>query len=203
MLRTMAIIVLSGVLVLGLAVSGLGFSGGPPNGRTGAPGETTCADCHGNLNVGGGTIVVTAPTTYAPGDTVAMALKVKQEGQVRWGFELTVLDSDDLSVGTLLVTEPTRTQLSVDGPSGRQYLKHTALGTDTGTPDESPGWSFEWISPALDPGPVTFYIAGNAANGNGFNTGDFIYTNVFIYDDSHSFIVDDDATWGTIKALYR
>jgi hypothetical protein len=46
-----------------------------------AVGEITCADCHGNLNVGGGTIIVTATTTYAPGDTVDMSLKVKQEGQ--------------------------------------------------------------------------------------------------------------------------
>lgn len=203
MLRNTAIIMLSGVFVLGLAVSGLGFSGGPPDGRTGAPGEATCADCHGNLNVGGGTIVVTAPTSYTPGDTVDMTLKVKQDGQMRWGFELTVLDANDQAVGTLVVTEPLRTQFSLDGPSGRQYVKHTALGTDNGTPDESPGWSFQWVSPGTDPGPVTFYIAGNAANGNGFSTGDFIYTNVFMYDDSHSFIVDDEVTWGIIKDLYR
>jgi hypothetical protein len=201
MLRTVWLIAILGTLAC--AGAAVGFSTGPPDGATGAPGEFTCADCHGNLNVGDGTMTVTAPTSYAPGDTIDVSLKVEQEGQVRWGFELTVLDAADLPVGDIIVTEPTRTQLSIGGVTFRQYLKHTALGTDLGTPDESPGWSFKWASPAVDPGPVTFYIAGNAANGDGSSSGDFIYTSVFMYDDSHSFIVDEEATWGMIKSLYR
>ncbi len=190
------------VSVIAFASIAVAFSTGPPNERTGAPGEGTCADCHGNLNVGDGRIVVQADSPYVPGETVDVTVWVRDPGQIRWGFELTVLDGNNLPVGDLIVTEPTRTQVSVAG-NGRQYIKHTALGTDNGTPDESPGWSFQWASPAVDPGSVTFYIAGNAANGNFANTGDFIYTNVYIYDGSHSFLIDDDTTWGMIKALYR
>ena len=188
--------------VLVTASTAFAFSAGPPNERTGAPGEGTCADCHGNLNVGDGRIVVQADSPYVPGDTVDMTVWVRDPGQMRWGFELTVLDANDLPVGDLIVTEPTRTQVSVAG-NGRQYIKHTALGTDDGTPDESPGWSFQWASPAVDPGSVTFYIAGNAANGNFNNTGDFIYTNVYMYDDSHAIIDEDVSSWSRIKALYQ
>lgn len=34
----------------------------------------------------------------------------------------------------------------------------------------------EWTPPATDAGNVRFYVAGNAANANGMNTGDHIYT---------------------------
>jgi hypothetical protein len=51
-LRVTAVVpVLSVIFASCMAVA---FSGSPPDGRTGAPGETTCADCHGNLNVGSG-----------------------------------------------------------------------------------------------------------------------------------------------------
>jgi hypothetical protein len=50
---------------------------------------------------------------------------------------------------------------------------------------------------------VTFYIAGNAANGNGSSSGDFIYTDVFMYDESHAGLDDEPTTWSVIKDLYR
>ena len=34
---------------------------------------------------------------------------------------------------------------------------------------------FSWTAPATDVGPVTFYVAANAANNNGNNQGDQIY----------------------------
>jgi uncharacterized protein (TIGR03437 family) len=36
--------------------------------------------------------------------------------------------------------------------------------------------SFTWTAPASDVGPVTIYVAANAANGNGDDSGDHIYT---------------------------
>ncbi len=204
-MRTAAAI-LAAIIVVGAVGAARGFSGGPPNARTGAPGEGTCADCHGNLNVGDGRITVAAPSTFAPGDTISLFVKVSQPGQMRWGFELTVLDDADGPVGDLIIVEPTRTQLSVDVGTGRQYAKHTSVGTDLGTPDESPGWTIDWASPDAPLGAVTFYIAGSAANGNGFSTGDFIYTNVLMYGDDQTSadeLTDFETTWGRVKALFR
>jgi hypothetical protein len=156
-----------------------GFSSGPIDGVTGAPGDSTCHDvgCHsGNpLNSGGGTLAISTTATYTPGDTLDVMVDLGQQGQLRWGFELTVLNSLGQPVGELILSEPTRTQSSVSG-SGRQYVKHTTLGTDSGTLDSAPGWTLTWVAPTVDSGAVTFYAAGNAANGSGTTLGDFIYT---------------------------
>jgi MYXO-CTERM domain-containing protein len=66
---------------------------------------------------------------------------------------------------------------------GRQWIEHTSDGIALGTPDMN-SWTVRWAAPASDVGPVTFYAAGNAANGDGENmvmgvpssAGDFIYT---------------------------
>jgi len=157
----------------------MAFSSGPPDGRTGGPGESNCTvACHSSfaLNSGPGTLVLTAPPNYSPNDTLTISVALSQTGQLRWGFEVTVLDTNDAPVGAMVVTDAPRTQISTDITTMREYIKHTSTGTDNGTPDTAPGWSFDWIAPVSDVGPVTFYIAGNAANGNLFNTGDYIYT---------------------------
>jgi hypothetical protein len=99
---------------------------------------------------------------------------VQLTGQMRWGFQITALDTADNPIGTLLVLDTVRTQKQVAG-SGRQYINHKSAGTDPGVPNTAPGWVLQWIAPAALAGPVTFYAAGNAANNNGANSGDFIY----------------------------
>lgn len=163
------------LVVFGLTALAIASSGGPPNARTGAPGESTCATCHDNLNVGEGALTLTAPGQYMPGDTVTIGVGLSQSGQSRWGFEATVLDSLAQAVGAILVLDTPRTQLST-AASGRQYVKHTATGTDPGVADNAPGWLFAWIAPAAPVGPITIYAAGNAADNDGSLNGDFIYT---------------------------
>jgi hypothetical protein len=53
-------------------------------------------------------------------------------------------------------------------------IMHTNTGTYAGTPT-SGSWSFDWTAP-VSGADVTFWFAGNAANNNGFSTGDYIYT---------------------------
>lgn len=181
----LVIAVLGAVLINQIAFA---YSSGPPNAVTGAPGESTCgiASCHGNLNTGSGSVSLDAPLEYRPGDTIDLSVVVAMIDQQRWGFEATVLDTLDQPVGEIILTDPSRTQLG--SALGRQYVKHTLAGTDNNTPDQSPGWSFQWIAPETDAGSVVFYVAGNAANGNNTNSGDFIYT--------HSVTVDQDLSTG-------
>ena len=156
-----------------------GFSSGPPNGRTGAPGDSNCTvGCHSTfgLNTGSGLLQITAQSTYVEDEVIDISIDLSQTSQMRWGFEATVLDADNLPIGNITVTDAVRTQIETDGLSGRQYIKHTSTGTDAGTSDDAPGWSFQWTAPSTLSGPVTIYVAGNAANNNGFNTGDYIYT---------------------------
>jgi len=170
------------------------YSSGPPDAHTGAPGEVTChSGCHNSfaLNSGSGLFTVSAPPTYSGGDTLTLSIGLQQAGQQRWGFELTVLNSSNQPVGNLIVVEPTRTQKSTF--LSRQYVKHTTAGTDIGTLHAAPGWTVRWAAPAVGVGPVTFYAAGNAANGNGTNLGDYIYTRSTTVAEA-ALAADDDRT---------
>jgi len=184
-----------------ISVAAWAYSTGPPAARTGAPGETTCAECHGNLNTGSGSVTVTGPASYNPGDTLTLAIVVAQAGQQRWGFEITALDDGNQAIGLFLVTDPSRTQAVVDGVTLRQYVEHTSGGTNAGTFNVSPGWTTKWVSPSAPHGPVAFYVAGNAANNNASSSGDFIYTTSARYDAGH--VRTEHISWGAIKGLYR
>ena len=150
----------------------LAFSDGPPIGRAGEPGGSNCTvNCHsGVLNSGPGVLEILAPSDYQPGQTHDLEVRLTESGAVRWGFELVAFDSAHTQVGTLVASDADHTQLD----SG--YIMHTSAGTFAGTADGPVSWSFEWIAPGSDVGPVTFYAAGNAANNDGANTGDQIYT---------------------------
>lgn len=179
------------------------YSSGPPNGLTGAPGELTCALCHGDgsLNTGGGRFrLFPAERLYAPGDTLTVTVAIEQLGQRRWGFELTAVDHDGQSAGTLLVTDAARTQVA-RGLDGRQYLKHTGTGTDEGVLDRAPGWAFQWIAPPAGTGSLTFYATGNAANGDGQRgLGDYVYTALLTLGE---FVAVEPVSWTAVKNLFR
>lgn len=162
-----------------------GFSAGPPLGRTGAPAlgafpaELTCQGCHSSfaLNSGPGVLTLTGlPDTYTASQEIALTITIAQADRARYGFEVTALDDLGRKAGDLILTEPDRTQLSngIAPFVGRQYIEHTAAGfVPNGTNQNS--WTFKWRSPAQSVGRVTFYVASNAANGNGNNSGDYIY----------------------------
>ena len=169
-----------GVLLLLFIVSSgsvFAFSTGPPDEKTGAPNENTCAQagCHtGNdLNVSGGSLMLTIPETYIPSEVYTIVVNLSRAGQSRWGFEMTALDADGTRAGTFAADTAGNTQLSE--ANSKQYIKHTAAGTAQGTNDAH-SWEFEWTAPDADMGPITFYAAGNASNGNFNPVDDYIYT---------------------------
>jgi hypothetical protein len=145
---------------------------------TGAPGESTCADCHGTLDSGPGSVSITADFNYTPGDTLDVTVDISQAGQTRWGFELTALDGSNQMAGDLVATDTARMLVTTAG-SGRQYIKQTTLGTDD-THGNNTSWSFKWAAPVSDVGPVTFYVCGVAANGASGPNGDFCYSDTYV-----------------------
>ncbi len=149
---------------------------GPIASVTGAPGESTCADCHGGGPIGGTLVISGLPQSYTPGQDVAVTVTLTQAGRTRFGFQLTAIDGSGKQAGTL-TTNGNNTQLQTAQVQGntRQYINHTSSGTNpfqTGVGQ----WTFTWKAPATDVGQVTFYVAGNAANNNGASSGDTIYT---------------------------
>lgn len=132
------------------------------------------------------------PNPYTPGgDPVPFAVTVMQDGtngaNIDWGFEDTVLDANNAfpcadpdNCGQTLrpldgdtTTQPDNTFV---GGGQRFYVKQTLDGTFS-NPDGSPSatWSMLWTPPATDLGPLTFYAAGNAGNGDHTSAGDYIF----------------------------
>src|ERR1044071_6923477 len=102
------------------------FSAGPPAGYTGAPQEEpeACAECHVPPDAGTGTISITAPQTYVPGQTYPITVTHSNPDPTRqrWGFQLTVLDTSDEKAGELQNTSGLTQVLNNQGPgSARQY----------------------------------------------------------------------------------
>jgi hypothetical protein len=93
-----------------------------------------------------------------------------------YGFQLTAVSrASGKRAGDLVATDEKTTQV-IDGDLGdRQYVEHTYGGMGAGkTGGQS--WTFAWVAPAHDGGDVAFYAAVNAANLDGSNGGDRIYT---------------------------
>ncbi|MDX2029923.1 MAG: choice-of-anchor V domain-containing protein [Blastocatellia bacterium] len=182
--RNYKLIVVAIFLAVGLRGSRVSaFVGGPPNGVTGAPGEATCAvsGCHGNneVNVGSGVFAITGlpAAGYAPNQEVDLTLTLTQASRSLYGFPLTAVDAGGKQAGELILIEPSRTQKNSENAVGsvREYVSHTFQGVTPTLPNGN-SWKVRWKSPAQSVGMVTFYAAGNAANGNGNSGGDFIYT---------------------------
>src|SRR5262249_4764289 len=155
------------------------YAEGPPAGHTGAPGEQTCIVCHSGspLNSGTGTVTITTPSSYTPGQTYQITVEdqTTDQSRRRWGFQLTVLTASNAKAGQLQNTSQTNL-ITNDGPGfSRDYIEHGPGGTFQGQAGGA-SWTFPWVAPATDVGPVTFYVATNMANNNGNSTGDFIFT---------------------------
>ena len=167
-------VVLLFFLVVG-TFSVFAFSSGPLDGLTAAPNEANCTQCHfdNELNASDGSLMLTIPETYTPNEVYTIIVNLSRAGQSRWGFEMTALDADGERAGSFATDAAANTQLSK--ANGKQYIKHTTIGTAQGTNDAN-SWEFQWTAPDTDIGPITFYAAGNAANGDGGATADYIYT---------------------------
>lgn len=168
---------------------GFAHSYGPAPRVTGAPGDSpqACTVCHAGaaLNSGAGSvnIVLQGGAVYVPGVKQRVMVQVSDPVQQRWGFELTARLNSDLAKGQAGDLSPVDnlTQVICEdfGPkpcsSGVQFIQHTSAGTRIGTKGGAI-FQFDWTPPATNAGPVTLYVAGNAANGDRNLTGDLIYT---------------------------
>ncbi len=160
-------------LALSLVAFKSTYSSQPPIAHTGAPGEGTCGDCHSG-GTGPVTITLTpsgagALTTYTPGGLpLTLSLSVSAPGASVYGFQLTVLSSQAGQENTpnqgLSTAGGTGTVLQT-GSNGRKYLAHSG-SSSTGN------WTFTWTPPATDVGPITWYIAANAADRDRTTSGD-------------------------------
>jgi len=182
---------------------------GPALRLTGAPGDNplACTQCHNSfpLNSGKGSVRVVFPgTAYRPGMTYRMRVELRDPDQQRWGFQLTArLASDPANApaGDLIPPGDLARVVCGNGAAkpctpgnGIQLIMHTVPGTRTGIRN-GVDFEFDWTAPPAGSGSVSFYVAGNAANGDGTNQGDYIYT-------SSLTIQEDTTPLGTRPSAY-
>lgn len=167
------------ILLILYGNSASAFLSGPIAGRTGASNDicndltcnvTPCHDSYG-LNTGKATFSITAPSTYEKGKTTNIVVKFVNSNTSLHGFEITAMDTTNTKVGTFTSTDDTTQTESYRD----QYAAHTTIGTAESS------WTVQWSAPSENvSGPITFYAAGNEANGNSLSSGDYIYTDTAI-----------------------
>lgn len=150
------------------------YSTNPPDGHTGAPGDRLCTECHIQENpLQNGSITIDGfPSSITPNETYFLtAVNRLTEGTaVRGGFQVTVLGPENVKAGEFM--NPSSTS-AVTVENGRQYWDHDPA---LEYPDSNVvRWTVQWKAPDLPSGtPITWYAAGNIADGNFQNIGDRI-----------------------------
>jgi hypothetical protein len=168
------------------------YAEGPDAAVSGVPGEFgTCTACHA-CSSGSGSVKLAFPgaLTYSPGAKQHLIVTVIDSAQKRWGFQATVRQASNTKnqAGTLSPTDGntqtvcTQATLQtekfgncVSSSTPLQYIEHTQAGTRNGSRNQVT-FEFDWTAPANDMGNLTFYVVGNAANADGTERGDHIYT---------------------------
>lgn len=156
----------------------------PPTGYTGVVSSSiTCANsgCHGNAdpNAGSGSVMVSGlPATYAPNTAYPFSLTITNGAtRTKWGFSISAKGAS----GTIGTFSTTNNNAVLDTAAVNNTGAFPGELTHYNAPLITANTSYTytnliWTSPASGNGNVTFYFAGNAANGDGIATSaDSVY----------------------------
>ena len=169
-------------------------SSGAPSAKTGAPGESSCTNCHsGSAQDGTGINSLTLDgggTDYTPGAVNSMTLNLSDNSNKN-GFQLVALDENDEMAGSFTITDATNTQLTSNTQLSRDYVTHTSAGNGQST------WSFDWNAPS-DAADVTFYVSTNKTNSSGSTSGDVIYLSTHTFGNPQASIKEESKEDGII-----
>jgi len=166
------------VVIILLSVFIMANSFAPPSGRTGAPGEGFCSECHGGnnpLGLNGELLINGIPNTVNPGETYSLEVMLRNPNGLaaRGGFQLAVLDGVNNNLGQF--ENPSQGSRTTNAFS-RTYFEHNPAQNFPSSNELS--WTVEWTSPENpDNNEVHFFASGIIADGNGLNTRDLYVRN--------------------------
>ena len=155
-------------LLLGMLVW-LANNGNPPTGRSAAPFDGNCNDCHSGGNYNGTLTVTGFPATAAPDGLydITVTLSNATGSPSKAGLQLVVVDANNGNCGNLSEAAP---ELGTEFLSGREYVEHRGGKNIAGG---SVSWDFQWRAPLSVPGnTIKVYYIVNMCNGNGGTGGD-------------------------------
>jgi len=143
-----------------------GADSGSSGGHVG--GGVNCTLCHGYNSGPGGVQLRGVPRRYLPNGIYDLTVRVFDAEQVGAGFQISA-ESPAGHEGLFVITDAANTQYA-DSPGPSPYVTHTRDGVNDSisTWDANGGsytFHFRWVAPAQDAGPVTFFTAGNAIDG--------------------------------------
>lgn len=175
-------------------------SGGAAPGKTGAPGEMNCTQCHdGSVQDGTAENILLisqggAPVNnYTPGQQYSVNLSMISN-PVKRGFQATALNSNNAMAGFFTGLAG---NTSING-AARKYANHTS---SSNTSAAAPNWSWTWTAPSAGTGDVTFYVATNKTNNNGNDNGDMIYLSQFVIQESSNVGLEEEISNFSIVGL--
>ncbi len=187
------------LLLVSFACSALAYEYGPEPRYTGAPGDNplACSACHSD-NKDGGPInafpgygihtTFSGGSSYTPGGPpVTITVSASDPVNKHFGFQMTArLDLDqvngqagDFTAGANQIVICDDNSVKIPGRSCPasapvQFIEHYY---PAGSQVSTTAYTFQWTPPAANVGPVHFYVAVNAVNGDLMATGaDHTYT---------------------------
>jgi uncharacterized protein (TIGR03437 family) len=158
----------------------------------------------GPVNVAGGGVTATFSTgsSYTPGGgAITISVTVTDPKNTHYGFQMSArLDSDQTngqagyfipganqlvmcdynSVQFMDTPESAPNSCGPDG-NGNPSIEFVEHSFPKGSFPQTTPYTFTWMPPATNVGPVHFYVAGNAVNDNqDADAGDHVYTNSYV-----------------------
>ncbi len=155
-------------LLLGV-LAWLANASNPPTGRTGAPFDGSCNDCHSGGSFNGTVVVDGLPSTIEPNTTYPLTMTLTATGgnPARGGYQVVVVDGNNTNAGDLTTVNG---QSGTEFFAGREYMEHRGSKIFSGGTVQ---WAFNWKSPLSANGnTIKVYCIGNFVNGNGSDNGD-------------------------------
>lgn len=150
------------------------FSSNPPDGKTGAPGDGFCTECHNQFNPPqqGFIAVLGFPDAITPNQTYTLTVVVNNttNDALKAGFQMTILSPLNTKAGEM--SNPSANS-TIANFLGRQYFEHNPAVSFADSTIAS--WTVDWTAPDLPSGSqIRWFAAGNIANGNFESSGDRI-----------------------------
>ncbi len=140
--------------------------------RTGGPiSEGFCANCHSGGSFGTDVNITLLSdmdtiSEYIPETAYTLRVTIVAEGAEGYGFQAVALDAANQGAGSYGAPGD---GIKVSPVGGIDYAEHSTRST-------SNTFEIEWTAPAAGAGPIGFYAAGNAVNGNSGTSGDLADT---------------------------
>lgn len=166
------------VLLAGGATPAAAFLDGPPARVTGGFGEDSCESCHfGNPenDAVGALRLHGFPSVYEAGRTYELRVELSRPDVQAAGFQMAVRHADNRAqAGTLRAPASADGRVRLTESRDTHFAHHGLAGTRPKT-DGRAVWTLLWTAPDAG-GRVLAHASAVAADGDGSQAGDFVYT---------------------------